>query len=97
MPCTLQVIVNEEEDPYLAMQRLRQQVADLQAELRHALLQAELSAFTTTSSACAASQLPCKDEPMHGHLSLVSVSAAAHHHQASPAKQALLLPDLLLP
>ena len=33
-PCAVQVVVNEEEDPYLAMQRLRQQVADLQAELR---------------------------------------------------------------
>ena len=31
-----QVVVNEEEDPFMAVQRLRQQVADLQAELRQA-------------------------------------------------------------
>ena len=30
----LQVIVNEEEDPFMVIQRLRLQVSDLQAELR---------------------------------------------------------------
>ena len=32
------MVVNEEEDPFLALQRLKQQVADLQAELRQARL-----------------------------------------------------------
>ena len=35
MRCSpLQVVVNEEEDPFMVIQRLRTQVADLQAELR---------------------------------------------------------------
>ena len=66
---SLQVVVNEEEDPFMVIQRLRTQVADLQAELRCGTAWPD-----TDESPVACSRDGCAIHMMHGMLFRASLA-----------------------